>query len=397
MVMVAIISTWSDRHRGPLGRRMPFMLYSTPFIALSLILLGFSPSLTRGLQHTAPRLFGGIAITSLTIGVIAMTNTLYQFFDTFPQSVYYYLWTDVIPPQLMGTFACMFRVCSTLGTFVFDFFLIKQSYEHPASVCIGAAALYLVTFTLLCFRVKEGSYPPPEPRSTQSGVTRTIESIVVYVKECFSNSYYWKIYLYNLCFMVGFVPFRTFLILYAQQDLHMDLGKYQYILGIRDLVQIGIFFGLGPIVDRFHPIRAGFVGYAMMLVSALLGFIFIHGTKSFAICIIGVFIATAVYQGATGALGPRILPKDKYGQFCSANAIIFHLGLMVATVACGAFLDLMKSRRYSLLWFAVFSAIGMFFMWLVYLDWKRLGGDESYVPPGEDARIESQDQIVRIP
>src|SRR5207244_3486673 len=109
------VSTWSDRHRGPLGRRMPFMLYSTPPLALFLILLGFSPSIAIWMQRISPALFGGIAVTSLTIGLIAVTNTLYQFFDTFPQSVYYYLWTDVIPPQLMGTFACLFRVCSTLG------------------------------------------------------------------------------------------------------------------------------------------------------------------------------------------------------------------------------------------------------------------------------------------
>src|SRR5438552_15537624 len=88
LALVAPISTWSDRHRGRLGRRMPFMLFSTPFIALFLILLGFSPQLAGWLQHVAPRVFGGIAIASLTIGVIAVTNTLYKLFDLFPQTVY---------------------------------------------------------------------------------------------------------------------------------------------------------------------------------------------------------------------------------------------------------------------------------------------------------------------
>ena len=33
IVGVVMISTWSDRHRGRLGRRMPFMLYATPPLA----------------------------------------------------------------------------------------------------------------------------------------------------------------------------------------------------------------------------------------------------------------------------------------------------------------------------------------------------------------------------
>src|SRR5437763_745016 len=87
IVMVVVISTWSDRHRGPLGRRMPFMLYATPPLALCLIALGFSPQIAGWLQHTAPRLFGSIAISSLVIGVIAVTMIGYKFFDIFPQSV----------------------------------------------------------------------------------------------------------------------------------------------------------------------------------------------------------------------------------------------------------------------------------------------------------------------
>src|SRR3954470_1374662 len=43
IVMVVIVSTWSDRHRGPLGRRMPFMLHTALPIAIFLSLMGFSP------------------------------------------------------------------------------------------------------------------------------------------------------------------------------------------------------------------------------------------------------------------------------------------------------------------------------------------------------------------
>ena len=47
LVLVPIISTWSDRHRSRLGRRIPFMLYSMPPLALFLTLLGFSRQASR--------------------------------------------------------------------------------------------------------------------------------------------------------------------------------------------------------------------------------------------------------------------------------------------------------------------------------------------------------------
>src|SRR5947209_3695113 len=45
IVFVPIISTWSDRHRSAMGRRMPFMLWATPPLALCLGILGFAPNL----------------------------------------------------------------------------------------------------------------------------------------------------------------------------------------------------------------------------------------------------------------------------------------------------------------------------------------------------------------
>ena len=118
-----------------------------------------------------------------------------------------------------------------------------------------------------------------------------------------------------------------------------------------------------------------------MTVSALTGFSFIVGTKSFTVCVIFLFVSVAVYQGVLLALGPRLFPRDKYGQFCSANAIVFNTGAMFGLWACGKFLDRMHSHRYVFLWTFCLSLLGSVFIALVYRDWKRLGGDEHYEPP----------------
>src|SRR5881227_454854 len=67
IVMVAVISTWSDRHRAPLGRRMPFMLHTALPIAICLSLMGFSSILAPRLGHLFPRLLAHVAETSLIV------------------------------------------------------------------------------------------------------------------------------------------------------------------------------------------------------------------------------------------------------------------------------------------------------------------------------------------
>jgi nitrate/nitrite transporter NarK len=263
---------------------------------------------------------------------------------------------------------------------LFNLFLLKYSEDRPALICLIAAGMYLAVFVLLCLRVKEGAYPPPEPPPPGPPLQRTARNIRRYVRESYSLAFYWKYYLFNLCFMCGFVPFRDFLLLYGKETLKMDLGTYGHWMVVVAVVQIVVFFLVGPMIDRFHPLRAGMFGYVLMCVTAALSYLFIRGATSFGIWVVITFAAVAVYQGATGALGPRILPKEQYGQFCSASAMVWHLGLMVLKPTLGKLIDLF-GNPVTFAWFFCFSAGGIVAMVLVYRDWKRLGGDKDYRPP----------------
>jgi predicted MFS family arabinose efflux permease len=234
---------------------------------------------------------------------------------------------------------------------------------------------------LLCLLVKEGDYPPPEPRANRRSIARIQENVSTYARECYSLGYYWKIYLYNLCFVMSILPLGNFLILYAKHELGMNEGLFGKVMFWRDLMQIPVFLAMGPIVDRFHPLRAGVFGYAMLALSSISAFLFIRGTGTFMLCVMFLYFAVAVYQGCLLALGPRIFPRDKYGQFCSANSMVISLGTMPGMWVCGNFLDIMHSHRFVFLWFFCFSTIGAILIWTVYLQWKRLGGDEHYEPP----------------
>lgn len=56
-VLNPIISTASDRFRSRWGRRIPFLLFATPFVVGFLVLLGFAPDLARMLKGWAGEAF----------------------------------------------------------------------------------------------------------------------------------------------------------------------------------------------------------------------------------------------------------------------------------------------------------------------------------------------------
>jgi len=81
-------------------------------------------------------------------GVIGLAQTvtvvlfiLFKLLDLFPQSVYYYLWPDVIPPELMGTFDALFRVFFAGGSLLFNWYLIGLAKTHPEEIYLLAAGL----------------------------------------------------------------------------------------------------------------------------------------------------------------------------------------------------------------------------------------------------------------
>jgi hypothetical protein len=230
----------------------------------------------------------------------------------------------------------------------------------------------------MCWQVKEGEYPPPEPVPDAPLGTRSWISFKRFFTESFNHSFYWKYYICTLCFMVGFVPFRDYLVLYGQ-DI-MGLEAFGKLMSNKDIVQIVIFLGLGPIVDKLHPMRAGLAGFVVLFLTVLLSFIFIRSTHSFSVWVVLIYAMVAIYQGATGALGVRLLPRSHYGQFCAASALVFHFGQMVLVPGLGMLMDHF-GKIAVFPWFFTFAALGIFFMILLYRDWLRFGGDEGYVPP----------------
>ena len=395
---VAAISTASDRHRGPRGRRVPFLLWSTPPLVLCLIGVGFSPQIAAALEHTLPavaRLFANVAktvlpgvsslppTTHLVLAVLTTTYTLYRVFELFPGTVYYCLWPDVIPHKRIGMFACCFRIVAALGMFIFNRFLLQYASSHPQALYVGAAMLYLVSFMALSFGVKEGAYPPPDAHSVNEQGIRHGRSHRVwqYIRESYSSAFYWKFFLMSGSVIIAIKSLNAFVILFGTRTLGLSDKRYGELISYKDLTKIIPFILLAAVIDRFHPLRTGLIALVFVLIAGVASFFFIHNEMSFAVCITALYTAIAVYQAATGAINARMLPRERYGQFNSANVIVWQLGWAVMAVACGKFLDRVGDNRFLFLWFSAWAAFGLVMTILVYRDWKKMGGDDGYVPP----------------
>jgi len=92
MTICPWVSFKSDRHRGPMGRRIPFILYTLPFLTACLLLLGFSEQIGRGLHSILPGSWG-MSVSAVTITCIGVFMVGFKFFDMFVNSVFWYLFT----------------------------------------------------------------------------------------------------------------------------------------------------------------------------------------------------------------------------------------------------------------------------------------------------------------
>jgi Na+/melibiose symporter-like transporter len=322
---------------------------------------------------------------AVEIGWIGGCMVVFVVANTYIMQVYQFLFVDVIPAEVMGKFVGCYRAVGALGAFVFHRYMFGHAETHTAWIYVISALLYAVAFLLLIWKVKEGEYPEPPPKESLAKTTKA------YFTECFSSPFYLKTYSLAFCFWSAVVPLWTFLVFFGTkpgQDmgyaptLGLSLDAFGQARGWCSLVQVPVFFLVGPLVDRFHPLRVGMVGMLLSSATFFANFFFVHSEGTFTFWLIVNFVAQAIYMGAYLAILPRLLPRSKYGQFFTANQIFGFAGVALAPVLCGGFLEGLKDYRFIYVWCGGCTLAGFVMCFFLYRHWKRLGGDEGYRPPG---------------
>jgi len=387
----------SDRHRSRLGRRIPFLLWTVPPLAVFLVLMGLSPDF-GAMLHKALGDGTGWSENTIVLVLLGTFMILFSVFNSVVNAVYWYLFTDVVPEHLLARFMSLFRVVATGAGAVFSYFLLAHSTTHTTAIFIGAAVLYTVGFGVMCLFVKEGKYPPPAPlHGNGKGLVCAVQT---YFKECYSLSHYNYVFLIGIAFgaTYGLMPYMNFY--YQATGLSLEQGEVGTIQAISLITLLVCILFSGWLADRFHPIRVVLVGLIFQLVVALpaqmLWLIWTpdHATTYWVWMIIAV-LASGPAGAMIGMLDPplfmRVFPHERYGQYCSANALVRTAAIALFGLVGGWFFDHLRivgsepASYQPYLWMPVFLwfpyLLMLVFAILLYRSWKRRGGDAGYQPP----------------
>jgi len=392
------LSFKSDRHRSRWGRRIPFMLFTLPFLSLAMILIGFSDQIGAWV-HASFMSGSVIRQTQVVIVLLTVFAAMFDLFNMFVNTVFWYLFRDVVPETHFARFNAYFKVAGTTTGTLYNFFIFKYAESHMTEIYVGSALLYAFGFGAMLLMVKEGEYPPVTDVSQQSSFW---DKIKIYAKECFTIRYYWDIFLWQTFYAVSFAVGVYQVFVFKSMGLSLDLiGKK----GAAAAVTVPICLLLiAKYVDRWHPMRVfaygaaytaffafgGWVWLFVMQPPPMLWFwLFVLNSAVFAV------IAGAANQASQAPLLMILFPAAKYGQFSGAMAMIRAFALIAAGLLAGLFMDFWRgvfpdgdyAYRFNFLWQAPMTVLSFYFFYRVYRAWKRLGGVGGFEPPETEFRM----------
>ena len=376
-ILCPLISTISDKTRTGIGRRMPYLVFSAPVLALLLIMIAFYHEITTFIIKIAP----AFANVNGELWVLAILMLVFQVVFLFPGAVVYYLVADVIPKEFIGRYTAVATVCSSAITAGFNFYLLKTSVENTKFMFILMGVLYLAVYILLLFTVKEGEYPPLSDNIDQSksAIKRGYEYFLLFFKECFGHKIYVLLFLSTGLNQASNICRGMYNVLFATKDIGISVELYGKIMGIGSIIAMGAVFFMGKVMDKFHPMFLYIYGGILIIITNIFGYYFVYTPLTFGI----VGVVTALMYAIQGVAGTpllvNMLPMDKFGQFASANSMVNSVVVILGSYL-GGYLTYLFGYRVMFIWDFVVTSIAMTAMFLVYLQWKKLGG-KNYTPP----------------
>ncbi|PAW78118.1 MAG: MFS transporter [Verrucomicrobia bacterium Tous-C9LFEB] len=401
LIIGPLISVKSDRYRSRWGRRIPFLLITTPLAALGMIGLGLTPLFAKwlhGLCNSEPvgtwlhqvlghGKVGMWALSMLANEMVVSVVCFSLFWTSFEvasiagKPLFDGLINDVVPRPLLGRFYGLFRAVSLLDGMIFNYWLIGYVPGNFTVVMICIGFFYGTAFTWVCLRVKEGSYPvPPEMPHTRKLKNFTSE-MGRYCRECFSNSYY--LYVFGMIMLSGlcFVPVNVFAIPFAKH-VGVDMATYGKAVALTYLISMGLAYFLGWLADRFHPLRvsmAVLTGYAFV---AIWGSLFARNAETYLTAWVLHGVLSGCYFTSAASLGLRLFPHEKFAQFASAAAMFGAFANIFMAPMMGMIIDYSGSTyRYTYGMAGLLALLALGMSWMVYIRFERLGGVKAYQAP----------------
>jgi len=150
-VLNPVISFRSDRYRSRWGRRIPFILFTIPPLVLLLVGVGFADKMGFGLHRWISGVAGApeahnavldqlaawmnqLSPNQFAIVMIGFMMVMFSIVNTFANSVFWYLFNDVVPEHLLARFMSWFRLVITLSASFYNFFIFQYAESHASEI-----------------------------------------------------------------------------------------------------------------------------------------------------------------------------------------------------------------------------------------------------------------------
>ena len=376
--ILPFLGYFSDRYRSSWGRRIPFLAVVIPIVVISMLGLAASPWLGRQLDRALTLDASGS--DSGVILCLAGFWTLFEFAFIVGTLILNSLANDVIPRCVMGRFFGAFRALGLLAGMGFNYYLFERVESDYASILLGIAVLAVIGLTLMCLKVREGTYPPPpDPR----GAVEVVVEAKGYLRDCFGSSFYWLLFIGWTLGSTAWNPVNFYSVLFSTAIITPE--HYGSLLTLTFAVSFVLAYPLGVLADRFHPLRLGILALALYSVATLWGGFCARTPLNFDITFVLHGVLSGAFMTAAGSFLQRLLPRLKFAQFASAAGVIGCLWNIFIVPLAGLILNSVhQDYRYIFLLSSAQSCAGMVAMIVLYRAFLSRGGDEHYVAPGEE-------------
>ncbi len=380
------ISMATDRFRSRLGRRIPFLLWSTPCTVLSLMLIGYGPEISRWLHTTVPilRVFSLGAMTLVLLGLFTVS---WHFFNMVLVNLFNFLVRDVVPQPLIARYVSLGTVINITASMLFTWFIFPHILINRKIICVVVGLIYLTAFMLMCWQVKEGKYPPPEPRPAGGFFANYLKSFFTYFRECLSVPIY-RNFVIVYALMVAAGSTAPFSLLFLKKTIHLSMTDMGRVFTLGSLLSALVVYPLGYLCNRMHAIRLMLLALVCMTAGTLLSYFFINGLHSWILFTVITIAPGTAWGLSINTFMLKVFPAEKFGQFFSSINVLGFGSIFISNYLVGVFMDLVHSnyRMSFLITFVCYAAM-IPMLYMVYRHWRRHGGPHHYVPPLPQKRM----------
>jgi GPH family glycoside/pentoside/hexuronide:cation symporter len=328
-----LIARWSDNHRGRLGRRIPFMLFSSFAYAAVFILLFYPP-----------------------VAAISPLNSLYV---AVMLGLYFVLFTAYVCPHLallpelarsnrdridLSTFRAVFSLLGVGAALIGAGILIGKLGFHGMVWSMAAVGLVLLCVPLL---IREKKYAEAEPATL---------GLIEAITTTFKNRAFLIYLIGNVTFWLGFnivtlnIPLYVTILLRGTED---DTSIY---FGIAFVVAL-LFFPVVNILSKKIGLKVMMM-FALIAFMALLPLYFFLGQplpglspEVFAYLLLAltglplavIFIVPDAIVAAVSDLEVKLSGQKREAMYFGAQGFILKLAMGLSTLITGALLQLFGS------------------------------------------------------